>query len=187
MAVIKKILAWACIVAGVLFEALAFLGPAPEGNAADGKNAVIVIGALAIIAGIGLLSRRARGNERAIKSGKPGAYTTKRCPACCETIPLEAQFCEHCGKKQREGDSTCSGNVSLTAAQARSFFAGERANAKKLGSTHYIWRSCKDGARCERCANNDGHVFAWDEEPEGGHAGAKARCRCYPEAVLPKS
>lgn len=80
---------------------------------------------------------------------------------------------------------TCTGGVN-TAAQGRKDFSEARCNAKKVGSTHYIWRSVHDGARCERCANNDGRKFSWDKEPPGGHAGAAARCRCYPEAIIPR-
>lgn len=194
---LRKALKWFFYASGASFVLAGLFGPSSSSGAHDAGIGVVVLGALFIFIGTRLRGEKQGRNNplgsgvhaptENVATGKPGEYTTKRCPACCETIPLAAQFCEHCGKKQREGDSTCSGNEDLTAAQARSFFAGERANAKKIGSTQYIWRSCKDGARCERCANNDGHVFSWDEEPQGGHAGAKARCRCYPEAIIPKS
>lgn len=171
-------------------------GTVPKGSN-DPSVAFVVIGGLFIVAAIRLRGeKQGRANPLGsgvhaptgnVATGKPDQYTTKRSPACCETIPISAQFCEHCGKKQREGDSTCSGNESLTGAQARSSFASDQANAKKLGSTQYIWRSIRDGAHCERCANNDGHIFSWDEEPPGGHAGAKARCRRYPEPIIPKT
>lgn len=187
MTFFRKVLAYFFIVAGILFILLGIVAPDGTDTYAEGKKAVIIIGMVAIIAGLSIRFYAPMRKDRfAIKHGKPGEYSTKMCPACYKTIALEAQFCEHCGKKQCEGASTCCGNEELTETQARSFFAGERANARKVGSTHYIWRSIRDGARCERCANNDSHVFSWDEEPPGGHAGARARCRCYPEAILPK-
>ncbi len=112
------------------------------------------------------------------------SWSTKNCPECYEHIPSDAERCDHCGKKQKANDSTCSGGVE-TAAKAKSYFAQERRNAKKVGSPGYIWRTGRDGAVCERCAANEGRTFSWDTEPPGGHAGAKARCRCYPETIIP--
>jgi hypothetical protein len=125
----------------------------------------------------------ARKSGMEVKKGKPAAFSTKNCPECGERIPLAAVRCEHCGKKQKADDSTCSGGV-VTAAEGRSDFAESRRKVKGIKSPGYIWRTAQDGAVCERCANNNGHKFSWDEEPPGGHAGAKARCRCYPEPIL---
>lgn len=75
----------------------------------------------------------------------------------------------------------------MSASKAQANFNSARNKAKKVGSFYYIWRSSRDGAVCERCRANDGKKFSWDAEPKGGHAGAKARCRCYPEAIAPGS
>lgn len=111
-------------------------------------------------------------------------WSTKNCPECDAHIPLDSEQCGQCGKKQTAGDSTCSGGADREA-QDKSWFAQERRRAKRVGSPGYIWRTCRDGAVCERCAANDGHEFSWDVEPRGGHAGARARCRCYPEPIVP--
>jgi len=166
-------------------SALAAASEGPESPGPDPMNAVLVL-----VAVFAFLFWRARKRKKASysslgkpKKGKPATWTTKNCPECEERIPLAAEKCEHCDKKQRAGDSTCSGGVN-TAAEGRSFFAEERRNAKKVKSPGYIWRTAEDGGVCERCAANNGHQFSWDEEPPGGHAGAKARCRCYPETIL---
>lgn len=126
---LRKVLKWFCYVFGALFVLAAAFGPAVPQGSNDPRVAFVVIGGLFIVAGLRLRGeKQGRANPLGsgfhapsgnVVTGKPGEYTTKRCPACYETIPLSAQFCEHCGKKQREGDSTCSGDENLTAAQAR--------------------------------------------------------------------
>lgn len=155
----------------------------------DGGTAPIFIGVIIAVLGGKIVQKYTRilqgkGPTPANK-GKPAPYTTKRCQneACEATIPLAADFCPECCKKQKENAPTCCGGIN-SAAEARSYFADERRRAKSAGCTQYTWRSTKDGAVCERCANNDGHIFSYDEEPEGGHAGARAKCRCYPEPIL---
>jgi hypothetical protein len=183
---LRKICGWALIVFGVL---IFFAGLQAKAEASEASSlAVGIIGVLIAYGGWRLLRPQKSKNfssQSLIKSSKPGEYSTKNCPACEKRIPVGAKSCEHCGKKQKDSDSTCSAGMN-TAGDSRSEFAGERSQAKKVGSTHYIWRSARDGAVCERCANNDGRKFAWNDEPPGGHAGAKARCRCYPEPVIPR-
>lgn len=122
---------------------------------------------------------------RLFKVGKGGAakFTTKKCPECDATLPLDAEVCPECEAKQKKGDSTCGSGVTSTK-NARSYFAEERRRAKSAGCKEYIWRTAKDGAVCERCRSMEGKRVSWDEEPTGGHAGAVARCRCYPEPVI---
>ena len=120
-----------------------------------------------------------------VAAGKARTYGTKNCPGCKERIPLRAEICPECGKKQKANDSTCSGGAN-TATQAKSGFVEKRGKAKKARSPGYIWRTARDGAVCERCAANEGLKFSWAKEPPGGHAGAKARCRCYPEPIEPR-
>lgn len=60
---------------------------------------------------------------------------------------------------------------------------------KRLGVTHYIWRSAEDGDACKECQKNNGRKFSWSNPPKTGHPGEghccpKNLCRCYPEAVI---
>jgi SPP1 gp7 family putative phage head morphogenesis protein len=62
--------------------------------------------------------------------------------------------------------------------------------AKHVGSTHYIWRTSKDGSVRESHAQMDGHIIPWDTAPmlsDGTqtHAGMIYNCRCYAEPILP--
>jgi SPP1 gp7 family putative phage head morphogenesis protein len=62
--------------------------------------------------------------------------------------------------------------------------------AKHVGSTHYIWRTSKDGSVRESHAKMDGHIIPWDTAPmlsDGTqtHAGMIYNCRCYAEPILP--
>ncbi|EGW50710.1 hypothetical protein HMPREF1022_02271 [Desulfovibrio sp. 6_1_46AFAA] len=184
---LKRIMAWIFIVLGVLLGLISIF-PAAGTQTGEGAKAVLIIGILMVVAGIALLCGKGK-NEyfpvAGVKKGKPAPYSTKNCPECDARLPLKVNVCPECGQKQKDNNSTCSGGVS-TAAEARSVFAQEKRNAKSVDSPGYIWRSIVDGTVCERCANNNGHRFSWDEEPPGGHAGAKARCRCYPETIIPK-
>lgn len=185
---LKRIAAWCLVVFGTLLALISVI-PAEGESAEQGATAIMVIGVLLALAGIVLLRGKRKSANYApalpVKSGKPAGYSTKNCPECEERLPLDAESCPECGKKQREDDCTCSGGVE-SAAKARSYFAKERSNAKKVKSPGYIWRTAGDGSVCERCAANNGHEFSWDKEPPGGHAGAKARCRCYPETIVPR-
>lgn len=180
---LKRIAAWCLIVLGALLALISFI-PTKSEDAEKGATGIMVIGGLLALSG-GVLLRTPKKTGLLVKKGKPCSYSTKNCPECEERIPLDAEICPACGETQKASDSTCSGGVN-TAAQGRSDFAEERRNAKRIDSPGYIWRTAEDGAVCERCANNNGHKFSWDEEPSGGHAGAKARCRCYPETIVPR-
>lgn len=62
--------------------------------------------------------------------------------------------------------------------------------AKHIGSTHYIWRTSKDGSVRESHAKMDGSIIPWDTAPmlsDGTqtHAGMIYNCRCYAEPILP--
>ena len=179
-----RVLAWAAMIFGGLIVIVGFSGH--KGKETETITMVLVfVGIMLIVGGWRLYKQNKKIGKKptysleSFQTSSARGYSTKNCPECDERLPLDAVTCEFCGKKQKLGDSTCSGGVD-TAAAGRSSFAGER------GSTHYIWRSVHDGARCERCANNDGRKFSWDKEPPGGHAGAAARCRCYPEAIIPR-
>jgi hypothetical protein len=45
-------------------------------------------------------------------------------------------------------------------------------------TTHYIWRTRRDGRVRPSHAENDGKVFAWDNPPPTGHPGEDFNCRC---------
>jgi hypothetical protein len=184
---LKRIVAWCLIVLGGLLALISFIPTSSQNK--EGATAVLMIGVLMVFMGIVLFfakGKKATFNPSLpVKSGKPAGYSTKNCPECETRMPLGATICPDCEQTQKKNDSTCSGGVE-TAAEARSSFAEARRRAKQVGSPGYIWRSAEDGAVCERCANNNGHQFSWDEEPPGGHAGARARCRCYPEPIIPK-
>lgn len=64
------------------------------------------------------------------------------------------------------------------------------ARAQHIGSTHFIWRTSRDGAVRPSHKALEGQTFRWDDPPEcdpGHHAlpGAIWNCRCWPEPVLP--
>ena len=77
-------------------------------------------------------------------------------------------------------------------ARARTSFTQARAEA--VGSTHYIWHTCGDGAVREMHAALDGTVQAWNAPPacETGKGGAPVRanpgcvwnCRCWAEPLF---
>ena len=54
-------------------------------------------------------------------------------------------------------------------------------------TTHYVWRTRRDGKVRSHHAEREGQVFAWDEPPEGGHPGEDYGCRCTAEAYLPQT
>lgn len=65
-----------------------------------------------------------------------------------------------------------------------------QARAQYVGSTHFIWRTSRDGAVRPSHKALEGQTFRWDDPPEcdpGHHAlpGAIWNCRCWPEAVIP--
>ncbi|PZX44501.1 SPP1 gp7 family putative phage head morphogenesis protein [Roseinatronobacter thiooxidans] len=45
-------------------------------------------------------------------------------------------------------------------------------------TTHYIWRTCRDGKVRSSHVEREGQVFSWDDPPEGGHPGEDYNCRC---------
>lgn len=64
-----------------------------------------------------------------------------------------------------------------------------RARATHIGSTHYIWRTSKDGTVRESHKKMDGQVIAWNNPPEVEpgkryHAGEFCNCRCWPEPIF---
>lgn len=143
---------------------------------------------LVIVALGGLLLRRGlavrpQSVGTRVSSSTPLPYYTRNCPFCGQRLGLRADKCPDC-RRRLPDDETCSaGGADAGVAQAA--FASTREAALASGSTGYIWCAVRDAATCERCANNDGHVFPWDREPIGGHAGARPRCRCRPEPVFP--
>ncbi|MDE2134687.1 MAG: hypothetical protein KGM97_06725 [Alphaproteobacteria bacterium] len=74
--------------------------------------------------------------------------------------------------------------------QGAASFRQERAQAHRVGSRLYIWRSAGDSDVCPACAASDGKRFDWNVSPPHGHPGeaeciTNGYCRCYAEAVLP--
>lgn len=64
-----------------------------------------------------------------------------------------------------------------------------RARAESVGSTHFIWRTSRDGDVRKSHRALDGKTFRWDDPPEcdpGHHAlpGAIWNCRCWAEPVF---
>lgn len=53
-------------------------------------------------------------------------------------------------------------------------------------TTHYVWRTRRDGKVRSSHAEREGQVFSWDDPPEGGHPGADYGCRCTAEPYLPQ-
>ncbi|WP_390885775.1 phage minor head protein [Cupriavidus gilardii] len=69
-------------------------------------------------------------------------------------------------------------------------FERDKAAATSVGSSKYVWRSCRDEDVCPICAKNDGKKFSWNKVPTHGHpgygtCGVHGYCRCYAEAILP--
>ena len=52
-------------------------------------------------------------------------------------------------------------------------------------TTHYIWRTRRDGKVRPRHAEREGQIFAWDNPPPGGHPGEDYNCRCTAEPYIP--
>ena len=52
---------------------------------------------------------------------------------------------------------------------------------QKLGITHYYWRTSRDERVRNQDRLQDGHLYAWDKPPDGGHPGWKVGCRCTAE------
>ena len=48
-------------------------------------------------------------------------------------------------------------------------------------TTHYIWRTRRDGKVRPSHAANNGETFAWDSPPPTGHPGEDFGCRCWAE------
>lgn len=53
-------------------------------------------------------------------------------------------------------------------------------------TTHYIWRTRRDGKVRSAHADREGQIFSWDEPPEGGHPGEEYNCRCTAEPYFPE-
>lgn len=141
---------------------------------------IVALGVLLLRRG---LAERPKPERRPDAAPQPLPHYTRNCPFCGRRLPLRDEKCPDCRRRLPAGLTCSAGEADQEAAEAA--FAAARAEALAKGSTGYVWRAVRDVATCERCANNDGHVFLWDQEPIGGHAGAKARCRCRPEAVFP--
>ncbi|MBD5539122.1 MAG: hypothetical protein HDQ94_03905 [Desulfovibrio sp.] len=141
---------------------------------------IIALGALLLRRGLAERSGPARAPDAAPQALP---YYTRNCPFCGRRLGLKEAKCPDCRRRLPEGLTCSAGGADADAAQAS--FAAARDAALARGSSGYIWRAVRDEATCERCANNDGHVFSWGREPIGGHAGARARCRCRPEPVFP--
>lgn len=127
------------------------------------------------------LAERPRKERPAAAAPQPLPYYTRNCPFCGRRLGLKEEKCPGCRRKMPPGTTCSAGEADAGAAEAH--FAAARDAALAQGSISYVWRAVRDDATCERCANNDGHVFQWDQEPIGGHAGARARCRCRPEPI----
>lgn len=54
-------------------------------------------------------------------------------------------------------------------------------------TTHYIWRTQRDGKVRSSHAEREGQIFSWDDPPEGGHPGEDYGCRCTAELYLPEA
>ena len=142
---------------------------------------VVALGVLLLRRG---LSERPKPERPPDAAPQPLPYYSRNCPFCGRRLGLKEEKCPDC-RRRLPAEATCSaGDADAGAAQAA--FAAAREAALAQGSTSYVWRAVRDEGTCERCANNDGHVFSWEREPIGGHAGARARCRCRPEPVFPE-
>lgn len=142
---------------------------------------ILALGVLMLRRG---LAERPRKERPAATAPQPLPYYTRNCPFCGRRLGLKEEKCPACRRKMPRGTTCSAGEADAGAAEAH--FAAAREAALAQGSTSYVWRAVRDDVTCERCANNDGHVFQWDQEPIGGHAGARARCRCRPEPIFTK-
>ena len=142
---------------------------------------IIALGVLLLRRG---LAERPKPERRPDAAPQPLPYYTRNCPFCGRRLGLKEAKCPECRRKVPPGLTCSAGDADSGAAEAA--FAAARDAALAKGSTGYVWRAVRDESTCERCANNDGHIFPWDREPIGGHAGARARCRCRPEPVFPE-
>ncbi|MFD0986045.1 phage minor head protein [Methyloligella solikamskensis] len=52
-------------------------------------------------------------------------------------------------------------------------------------TTHYIWRTQRDGKVRPSHRENAGKIFAWDDPPPTGHPGEDYGCRCWAEPYAP--
>lgn len=139
---------------------------------------IIALGVVLLRRGLAELPQRERGTG----TPQPLPHYTRNCPFCGRRFGLREEKCPHC-KRRLPRDATCSAG-DTDGETAQDTFAAARDAALAQGSSGYVWRAVRDEGTCERCANNDGHVFSWEQEPIGGHAGARARCRCRPEPVF---
>ncbi len=172
--------------AGAVLAVAGFFSGAPGLDPAQGA-AVGFLGLVIAALGALLLRRGLAGRAGSVSAAAsdplPLPYYTRNCPFCGRRLGLKAEKCPDC-RRRLPDDATCSAGAT-DAASAVAAFAAARETALAAGSTGYVWRATHDGAACERCANNDGHVCLWEQEPIGGHAGARPRCRCRPEPVFP--
>lgn len=58
---------------------------------------------------------------------------------------------------------------------------------QEQSTTHYIWRTRRDGKVRPSHAANDGQVFSWEDPPDTGHPGDAPGCRCTAEPYLPET
>ena len=54
-------------------------------------------------------------------------------------------------------------------------------------TTHYIWRTRRDGKVRSTHAAREGQVFSWNDPPQGGNPGEDYGCRCTAEPYLPEA
>ncbi|MDE7242100.1 phage minor head protein [Desulfovibrio sp.] len=174
------------VVAGGLLAGAGFFADALTLDLAHAA-AVGFLGLVILALGLLMLRRglaeRPRKERPADAPPQPLPYYTRNCPFCGRRLGLKEEKCPQCRRKMPAGLTCSAGEPDADAARAS--FAAAREAALARGSASYVWRAVQDEATCERCANNDGHVFQWEREPIGGHAGARARCRCRPEPVFP--
>ena len=145
---------------------------------------IVALGVLLLRRGLSesLGAERPRSKRRPDGAPLPLPHYTRNCPFCGRRLGLKEEKCPDCRRRLPAGETCSAGDADAVAAEDA--FAAARDAALARGSSGYIWRAVRDEATCERCANNDGHLFLWEHEPIGGHAGARARCRCRPEPVF---
>jgi hypothetical protein len=59
-----------------------------------------------------------------------------------------------------------------------------RSIKKAQTTTHYIWRTRRDGKVRQSHAANNGKIFAWNNPPSTGHPGEDYGCRCTAEPYV---
>lgn len=73
---------------------------------------------------------------------------------------------------------------------SRTATALTQARAQFVGSTHYIWRTSKDGDVRPSHKAMEGRPVPWNDPPVldnlRGHAGQLPNCRCFLEPILPE-